>query len=91
MDKLFAGLDVSTQSCKLVVIDCDAEEVIFVDSVNYDTDLPRYDTRNGVIQGQPEGVSESDPGMWLEKFHESYGPFGPRGSICFKFLLFNNL
>lgn len=73
MDKLFAGLDVSTQSCKLVVIDCDAEEVIFVDSVNYDTDLPRYDTRNGVIQGQPEGVSESDPGMWLEAVDFIFG------------------
>ena len=66
MDNLFAGLDVSTQSCKLVVIDFRAEEVVFVDSVNYDADLPGYNTRNGVIQGLPAGVSESDPHMWLE-------------------------
>ena len=60
MSQLFTGLDVSTQSCKLVVIDWDVKEIVYVDSVNYDTDLPQYNTRNGVIQGQAEGVSESD-------------------------------
>ena len=63
---LFAGLDVSTQSCKLVVIDIKAGQVIFAESVNYDDDLPQYQTRNGAIQGMPEGVSESDPRMWLD-------------------------
>jgi xylulokinase len=63
---LFAGLDVSTQSCKLVIIDIKAEKVVFVGSVNYDDDLPQYQTRNGAIQGLAEGVSESDPQMWLD-------------------------
>jgi len=63
---LFAGLDVSTQGCKLVVVDAKAEDIVFVDSVNYDEDLPQYGTRNGVIQGLEEGVSESDPNMWIE-------------------------
>ncbi len=65
MSQLFAGLDVSTQSCKIVVIDVDAGDVVYVDSVSYDADLPEYRTRGGVIQGLPVGVSESDPGMWL--------------------------
>jgi xylulokinase len=47
---LFAGLDVSTQSCKLVVVDSKSEAVVFVDMVNYDQDLPHYNTRNGVIR-----------------------------------------
>jgi len=64
--KLFAGLDVSTQSTKLVVIDLHAEKVIFVNSVNYDADLPHYNTENGAIKGLGEGVSESDPRMWIE-------------------------
>ncbi len=64
MDFLFAGLDVSTQSCKLVVIDTDANAVVFVAAVNYD-DLPQYGTRNGVKPGLPKGVSESEPGMWI--------------------------
>ncbi len=66
MSRLFAGLDVSTQGCKLVVIDHDAGDVVHVDSVNYDSDLPEYGTRDGVIQGVPDGVSESDPRMWIE-------------------------
>ena len=66
MDGLYAGLDVSTQSTKLVVIDLAASEALFVDVVNYDTDLPHYQTKNGVLQNQPEGVSESDPRMWIE-------------------------
>ncbi len=66
MTKLFAGLDVSTQSTKLVIIDHKAGQVVLVNSVNYDTDLPHYKTKNGVIQGLAEGVSESDPKMWIE-------------------------
>lgn len=65
MSPLFAGLDVSTQSCKIVVIDDEKEDVVWVDLVSYDEDLPEFNTRGGVIQGLPEGVSESDPRMWL--------------------------
>ncbi|UCD25876.1 MAG: hypothetical protein JSW51_07945 [Gemmatimonadota bacterium] len=66
MDGLFAGLDVSTQSCKLVVVDLPAGSTVYVDSVNYDADLPHFGTREGVALGLGEGVSESDPDMWLE-------------------------
>jgi xylulokinase len=63
---LFAGFDVSTQSAKLVVIDPGTRAVVHVDRVDYDRDLPRYGTRDGAIQGLGEGVSESDPAMWIE-------------------------
>lgn len=66
MFKLFAGLDVSTQSTKLVVIDLKSAKVVYVNSVNYDADLPHYNTENGAIKGLGEGVSESDPKMWIE-------------------------
>ena len=33
--RFFAGLDVSTQSCKLVVIDFDDAHVVYVDRVIY--------------------------------------------------------
>ncbi len=65
-ERLFAGFDVSTQGCKLVVIDPDRAELVHVDSVNYDRDMPRYETRDGAVQGLGEGVSESDPRMWIE-------------------------
>ncbi|MBN2430522.1 MAG: hypothetical protein JXQ27_03570 [Acidobacteria bacterium] len=63
---LFAGLDVSTQSCKLVVIDPAVGDVLLVETVNYDRDLPHYGTRDGVIPELGPGVAESDPRMWLE-------------------------
>jgi xylulokinase len=63
---LFAGLDVSTQSTKLVVIEPASGTVRFADSLNYDTDLPAWGTREGVVPGLGEGVRESDPLMWLE-------------------------
>jgi len=66
MENLFAGIDSSTQGTKLIVIDFDSKEVVFTESVNYDNDLPKYNTKNGVIQGLGEGVSESDPIMWIE-------------------------
>ena len=63
--ELFAGIDSSTQSTKLVVIDVTSSSVVHVDAVIYDSDLPQYKTKNGVI-GNAEGVSESDPNMWIE-------------------------
>jgi xylulokinase len=62
---LFAGLDSSTQGCKLIILNLQKREVIHLDAVNYDSDL-NYDTRYGVIQGLETGVSESDPRMWIE-------------------------
>lgn len=64
--RLFAGLDVSTQGCKLVVIDLDAADAVYFDRVVYDDDLPHYGTKDGVIADAPEGVSESEPRMWVE-------------------------
>ncbi|MFC1628641.1 xylulokinase [Gemmatimonadota bacterium] len=66
MEGLFAGLDVSTQSCKIVVIDLTEGSVTHVDSVDYDEDLPHYDTHEGAVRGLEEGASESDPRMWTE-------------------------
>ena len=65
-DPLFAGLDVSTQSCKLVVIDPATGAVVRVDQVDYDRDLPGHGTVEGTVPGLGEGVSESDPRMWIE-------------------------
>ncbi|MBN1999143.1 hypothetical protein JW935_16405 [candidate division KSB1 bacterium] len=65
MKNLFAGIDSSTQSTKLLVIDTDSSKVVFSESINYDQDM-NYSTQNGVIQGLGEGVSESDPNMWTE-------------------------
>ena len=63
---LFAGIDVSTQGCKLLILDTQKEKVVYVDSLNYDHDLPHYHTQDGTLTGLKEGHSESDPHMWIE-------------------------
>jgi sugar (pentulose or hexulose) kinase len=66
MKPLFAGLDVSTQSTKLVVIEPSIGEVVHIDRIDYDRDLPDYGTEGGAVVGLGEGASESDPRMWIE-------------------------
>lgn len=65
-ESLFAGLDVSTQGTKLVVIDPAGADVVYVGGVNYDADLPQYGTKDGVMRDRGEGASESDPRMWID-------------------------
>jgi xylulokinase len=76
---LFAGLDVSTQSCKLVVLDAVAGTVLHVGKVEYDRDLPAFGTRQGVVPGLGEGVSESDPRMWIQAVELLLGDLGAAG------------
>lgn len=82
---LFAGFDVSTQSCKLVIIDPGRGEVVHADAVHYDRDLPHYDTDHGAVRGLGRGVSESDPNMWTEAIERLLGRLAetavPAGSI----------
>ena len=72
MAKYFAGLDVSTQSCKIVIINSDEQTLEFVDRVNYDKDLVHYKTEQGVIPSDELGVSESNPLMWVEAVDEVF-------------------
>ncbi|MDD5656519.1 MAG: FGGY family carbohydrate kinase [Elusimicrobia bacterium] len=65
-DKYYLGLDVSTQGAKLVLLDYALGRAVFTAAADYDRDLPQYGTRNGACVGLAEGVSESEPGMWLD-------------------------
>ena len=66
MDKIFAGLDVSTQSIKLVLLNLEDNSLVYNDLLNYDEELPDYGTNNGTIGDNLSGVSESDPLMWID-------------------------
>ena len=65
MDKFFAGIDVSTQSLKFIIINLTDQAIVYRDSINYDKDLPEFQTLNGIIINQSKGVSESNPLMWI--------------------------
>ncbi|EER10669.1 Xylulose kinase, putative, partial [Perkinsus marinus ATCC 50983] len=60
---LFLGFDVSTQSCKAVVVDGNLNTV-FSTSLNFDKDLPQYHTINGVSIKDSSGVAKSPSAMF---------------------------
>jgi xylulokinase len=62
----YLGFDISTQSAKLLVFDYDQRQPLMTLSVNYDRDLPHYQTVDGAIRHADPRLSESDPQMWLE-------------------------
>jgi xylulokinase len=63
---LYLGLDSSTQSLTAVVLDGDERRVVFESSLNFDTELPRYGTRHGVLPSADPAVAVSSPVMWAE-------------------------
>jgi len=69
MNDIFLGIDSSTQSCKVVCIDLKKNTIPYVDVVQYDRELPIYNTRNGVIQTDQKGLSEANPLMWIDALH----------------------
>ena len=69
MDKMFAGIDVSTQGLKFIIINLTDQVIVYNDSINYDKDLPEFQTLNGTTINQPKGVSESNPLMWIDALH----------------------
>lgn len=64
---LFLGLDLSTQGLKAVLISEDSS-VVHESAVQFDRDLPAYETINGAIRGPGEGEVTSPVKMWLEAF-----------------------
>ena len=69
MSQFFSGINVSTQSQKIVILDLENDSIIYSDSINYDENLPQYETTNGVIRNTQPIVSESNPNMRIDGFH----------------------
>lgn len=63
-DALFLGLDSSTQSLKATVLDANFR-VLLSHSVHFDSELPHYNTKDGVHRG-PEGKVTAPVLMWVE-------------------------
>ena len=66
MAKLFLGLDCSTQSLSVIVIDHDSRQIVYNNSLNFDQALPHYGTQNGTLRGNDPLVVHSPPLMWVE-------------------------
>lgn len=77
---MYLGFDCSTQSLKVSAVD-DALNVVFTDSINFDSDLPSYGTSGGVHKKKGKKVT-SPTIMWvdgldhlLKKMQKSKFPF----------------
>ncbi len=63
---MFLGLDFSTQSITVIVIDIEKNKVVYKRKINFDKSLPHYNTENGAIYSENETVVHSYPLMWVE-------------------------
>lgn len=67
MRPLYLGIDASTQSMTGIVIDCENSTVIASESVNFERELPEYETSAGVRTAKDNPlVVWSYPLMWLD-------------------------
>lgn len=70
--QLHLGLDCSTQSLTAIVIAIEGDgadarrEVVFERSLDFDTELPAYGTRHGVLPSDDPRVAVSPPLMWAD-------------------------
>ena len=62
---LTLGLDSSTQSISAVIIDTDAGEVLFTESINFGERVSKYNAPSGYHTNE-QGEFFADPMMWLD-------------------------
>ena len=67
------GLDSSTQSCSVIVIDTDTGSVVAEAAINFGESLPQYEAPSGFIPEGTGGVVHSDPLMWLDALERLLG------------------
>jgi xylulokinase len=63
---LFLGFDLSTQSLKATVLDGTNLTVVKELSVNFDSDLPHYGTKGGVIHHSDNLTVTTPTILWVE-------------------------
>lgn len=66
MTRYHLGLDCSTQSLTAVIVDAARGAIVHRASVNFDADLPRHGTRQGVLREDDSTVVHAPPLMWVE-------------------------
>ena len=66
MDDIFLGLDCSTQGFTAIIINFSSSRVIYRHTLNFNEDLPYYNTQDGIISLGDEKIVHSYPLMWVE-------------------------
>ncbi|MFC5049894.1 xylulokinase [Rubritalea spongiae] len=63
---MYLGLDCSTQSLTAVIINAETGAIAYQTSINFEADLPQYQTRHGFVRGTEPDEFFSNPLMWIE-------------------------
>ncbi|MGJ8671698.1 xylulokinase [Rubritalea sp.] len=63
---MYLGFDCSTQSLTAVIIDAETGAIAYQTSINFEADLPQYQTRHGFVRGTEPDEFFSNPLMWIE-------------------------
>ncbi len=66
MAQFSLGIEFSTQSCKIVILDLSSHSICFMDSFNYDQAFPSYKTKGGVLPSPSSDVRHTSPFMLIE-------------------------
>jgi xylulokinase len=75
MKNLFLGLDCSTQSLTGLIVDFELNKVVYQANVNFDKDLSKYQTQNGVVVLESNKIIHSYPLMWVEAIQLLFNKF----------------
>lgn len=66
MSRYYLGLDSSTQSLSVVLIDAVSSKLVYEHSLNYSLELPDYGVTDGFLPSAIPGVVHAPPLMWVE-------------------------
>lgn len=69
-ERLFLGLDCSTQSLSAILIDFDAKKVIYEKQLIFEKEFPHYETKSGTLRNG--NVVHSPPLMWVEALDQLF-------------------
>ena len=69
---IYMGLDSSTQSLSVLVIDTGSMDVIYDRSLNFGRDLPEFMSPNGFLEGADPLVRHADPLMWVASLEKLF-------------------
>ena len=83
------GLDCSTQSLSAIIIDVSSGETLYETSINFEADLPHYQTSHGFVRGTKPDEFFSNPIMWVEaldllftRMQQDGAPLSSVATIC---------
>ena len=73
------GIEFSTQSVKLVILDLNSGSIAYSDSFNYDKAFPDYMTEGGVLPSMNEEIRHTSPFMLIEAVDLAFNKLSESG------------